>query len=135
MGSNAEALEAPELINRDPYGAGWVDGWTDAGHGRFDVPPLRRRLLEAGLRGISQGLIGGVGMERPTLIDAFCWSGRGKRLRLLHHPIGTLMPRLTGRLNPRVIYNVVRFAGRRVAAPSCGSPPPGSTAPALREYL
>ncbi len=45
------------------------------------------------------------------------------------------MPRLTGRLDPRVICNVIRFAGRRVAAPSCGSPATRLNGTTLRENL
>jgi MtaA/CmuA family methyltransferase len=55
-------------------------------------------------------------------IDIFAAFGRSDKLRPLNRPVGLIMPYLMGIMNRKMICGVIRLAGRRIAAPSCGSP-------------
>lgn len=71
----------------------------------------------------------------PMPIDAFAAFGRSYRLRFLHRPLGLVMPHLMGILNRRAICGVISLAGRRIAAPSCGSPATQLTGTTIRQNL
>ncbi len=71
----------------------------------------------------------------PMPIDVFAAFGRSDGLRLLHRPLGLVMPHLMGVMNRRMICRVIRLAGRRIAAPSCGSPATQLTGTSVRSNL
>jgi uroporphyrinogen decarboxylase len=71
----------------------------------------------------------------PTPVDMFSALGRSQSLRLLHRPIGLVMPHLMGRMNRKLICGVIKLAGRRIAAPSCGSPATQLTGTTLSQNL
>jgi uroporphyrinogen decarboxylase len=71
----------------------------------------------------------------PTPIDVFAALGRSEKLRPLHRPVGLAMPHLTGIMNRKMICGVIRFAGRRIAAPSCGSPATQLTNTTIKQNL
>jgi len=71
----------------------------------------------------------------PRPIDIFAAFGRSDKLRLLHRPLGLTMPHLMGILNRKMICGVIGLAGRRIAAPSCGSPATQLTGTTIKKNL
>ncbi len=71
----------------------------------------------------------------PVPLDLLTAVGRSEKLRLLHRPVGIVMPHLVGLANRKVMCGVIKYAGRRIAAPSCGSPATQLTNTTVKQNL
>ncbi len=71
----------------------------------------------------------------PVPLDLLTAVGRSEKLRFLHRPVGIAMPYLVGLANRKVMCGVIKYAGRRIAAPSCGSPATQLTGTTLKQNL